>query len=342
MPGQTVANLFLSLRSFSFIAHAERGRMSSLTRETLLDREIKDYLHRIAGYELWVLVAEWLLIGLAVWAVLRFIRGTRGARLMKGAALLLVLGYAVVNLVASRLGLDRITVLYEKFLIGALFALAIVFQPELRRALLRIGETRLFRGWTSQVAVMVEKLVAAAGYLSENKIGALIAIERETGLGGFVETGVRLDAELTPDLLTTIFWPGGTLHDMGVVLQQGRVMAAGCQFPLAESGELPQSLGSRHRAGLGLATETDAIVIIVSEETGTISMAHRGRLIRPLTPDMLRRRLLEQLAPGLMRKPRRATVVAPAPTNEPAGDSPASGGSAGEMADAKPDESVVK
>ncbi|MDD4890214.1 MAG: diadenylate cyclase [Phycisphaerae bacterium] len=274
-------------------------------------QDITNYLDRIASYDLRILVAEWLLIGLAVWAVLRFLRGTRGARMMKGAALLLVIGYALVNLVAARLGLDRISVLYDKFLIGALFALAIVFQPELRRALMRIGETRLFRSWSSQVSVLVEKVVAAASYLSEHKIGALIAIERESGLTGLGETGVTLDAELTPDLLTTIFWPGSSLHDMGVIIQHGRVTAAGCQFPLAESGELPHELGSRHRAALGLAMESDALIIVVSEETGAISLALRGKLIRPLLPEQLRRRLLLELAPGLAETPADERIVTP-------------------------------
>jgi diadenylate cyclase len=282
-----------------------------------LPPEWVNFWSRITSYDPWILIAEWLLIGLAVWAVLRFARGTRGARIMKGAALLLLLGYAVVNLLAGRLGLDRISVLYDKFVIGALFALAIVFQPELRRALLRIGETRLFRGWSSQAVGTADKLVVAAQYLSENKIGALIAIECETGLGGLVETGVRMDAELTSDLLTTLFWPGSSLHDMGVIIQQGRIAAAGCQFPLAESGELPQNLGSRHRAALGLSQETDALIIVVSEETGTITLAYRGRLIRPLSPDLLRRRLLEQLAPGLANEPAEVKVVGPDEPVEP-------------------------
>jgi diadenylate cyclase len=266
--------------------------------------------------------------------------------MMKGAALLLLLGYVVVNLLAGRLGLDRISVLYDKFVIGALFALAIVFQPELRRALLRIGETRLFRAWSNQAIEVVDKLVVAAQYLSENKIGALIAIERETGLAGLVETGVRLDAELSADLLTTLFWPGSSLHDMGVIIQHGRVAAAGCQFPLAESGELPQSLGSRHRAALGLSQETDALIVVISEETGTITLAHRGKLIRPLNPDLLRRRLLEQLAPNLASESADdANVAPPAAQDDPAApsvDGPAESRESAEPAGDLPAGSEVK
>lgn len=294
-------------------------------------QEISNYLDRVASYDWRVVLAEWLLIGIVVYAVLRFMRGTRGARLLKGAALILVMVYVVINLLTNRLNLERINVLYKQFLIGALFALAIVFQPELRRALMRVGETRFFKGWAQKVNVMVDQLVSAVTYLSDNKIGALLAIERETGLAGLAESGVRLDAELTPDLLTTIFWPGSALHDMGVVIQQGRVLAAGCQFPLAESGELPRDLGSRHRAALGLAMETDALVIVVSEETGKISMATRGRMIRPLTPEQLRKELLSRLAPELVEEPKAPVVAEPSDgeqqeaEKEPAGSDDSTG-----------------
>ncbi|MCG3180758.1 MAG: hypothetical protein BIFFINMI_03121 [Phycisphaerae bacterium] len=275
---------------------------------------IRNYLQRISTYGWWRPLFEWVLIGVVIYGILRFMRGTRGARLLKGAALILVVAYVVIKLLASQLGLERIEVLYKHALIGALFALAIVFQPELRRVLMRIGETRLFRGWERKVNVMVDQLVVAVKYLSENKIGALIAVERETGLVGLAESGVRLDAELSPDLLTTIFWPGSALHDMGVIIQEGRVTAAGCQFPLAESGELPRGLGSRHRAAMGLSLDTDALVVVVSEETGQISLATRGQMIRPLTPDQLRQQLLSRLAPALADKAeaaRHASVASP-------------------------------
>src|SRR5205823_895543 len=126
-------------------------------------------------------------------------------------------------------------------------------------------------------------------------IGALIAIEREIGLGGIAESGTRLNADLTAPLLNTIFWPNSPLHDLGVVVSQGRVMYAGVQFPLAESGELEKELGSRHRAAVGMSQESDAVVLVVSEETGDISIAERGQLIRKLTPETLRGLLSELL-----------------------------------------------
>ena len=138
-------------------------------------------------------------------------------------------------------------------------------------------------------------MVESAEFLSRRKIGGLIAIEREVGLGGIAENGTRINADLTSDLLNTIFWPNSPLHDLGVVISQGRVMYAGVQFPLAESGELEKELGSRHRAAVGISQESDAVVLVVSEETGDISIAERGQLIRKLTPDALRGLLGELL-----------------------------------------------
>ena len=170
-----------------------------------------------------------------------------------------------------------------------------VFQPELRRALMRLGETRLFRGFGQQVNEEIEALVESATFCSRRKVGALIAIERETGLGGIAESGTRLNAELSAELLNTIFWPNSPRHDLGVIISQGRVTYAGVQFPLAESGDLERELGSRHRAAVGMSQESDAVVLVVSEETGDVSIAERGQLIRKLTPEGLRGLLAELL-----------------------------------------------
>jgi diadenylate cyclase len=172
----------------------------------------------------------------------------------------------------------------------------IVFQPELRRGLMRLGEARWLQNWTSDVDRLIEELCRAAAFLSKNKIGALVAIERSVPLGQVAGGGVRLDAELTAELLMTVFWPGSALHDLGVVVQAGRAAAAGCQFPLVESEELENTFGSRHRAAVGLSQESDAVIVVVSEETGIISIAERGRLLRPLTVESLRRTLVEMLS----------------------------------------------
>src|SRR4051794_22439633 len=250
----------------------------------------------LAAYPLWLTLVEMLLIGAVVWWVVRFLRGTRGARLLKGIAVVLIFLYLIVRILASRLGMERIVYLYGLFLQYASFAIVIVFQPELRRAIMRLGETRLFRGFSHQVSEEIEQLVEAATFLARRKIGALIAIEREVGLGGIAESGTRLNADLSAELLETIFFPNTPLHDLGVIISGGKVMWAGVQFPMAESGDLAEKeLGARHRAAVGMSQESDAVVVVVSEETGDVSVAERGRLIRKLTPEALRGLLAELL-----------------------------------------------
>lgn len=256
---------------------------------------LRNVFYAIKVYGWWQVAIELLLIGIFVYSVLRFLRGTRGARMLKGVGLLLVALYLVVRLIGTQLKLERIDFLYGRFLLFASFAMIVVFQPEIRRALMRLGETRLFKGLSAQLDEEIEALVESAAFLSRRKIGALVAIEREVGLGGIAESGARINADISASLLNTIFWPNSPLHDLGVVISGGRVMYANVQFPLAESDELDRELGSRHRAAVGVSQESDAVVIVVSEQTGDISVADRGKLIRKLTPDALRSLLGELL-----------------------------------------------
>ncbi|NQU76723.1 MAG: TIGR00159 family protein [Planctomycetes bacterium] len=253
-----------------------------------------NYLARVRAYDPFTTLLQLVIIGLAVWWVLRFLRGTRGARLVKGAGLLLVMAYVSIRLLPTGGEWDRLEVLYSRFLFFAFLAMVVVFQPELRRALMQLGQTKLFHVQASRVEAMIGQLCQSVAYLSRNKIGALIAIERQVGLGALVETGVPIEAALTAELLNTIFYPGSTLHDLGVVIQNGRISAAGVQFPLAESYATDRSLGSRHRAALGLSEECDAIVLVLSEETGRISLAYDGQLSVGVPVDGLRE-LLEAL-----------------------------------------------
>jgi len=254
-----------------------------------------NFFRAVQSYPRWRVATELLLIGAVVYYVVDFLRGTRGVRMLRGVAVILIGLFIIVKFGAAYAGLNEIDFLYGKFLTFAFFAVIVVFQPELRRALLRLGETRLFRGWSDQMQEEIGALVETAEFLSRRKIGGLIAIERDVGLGGIAENGTRLNADLTSDLLNTIFWPNSPLHDLGVVISQGRVMYAGVQFPLVESGELEKELGSRHRAAVGMSQESDAVVLVVSEETGDISIAEGGQLIRKLTPDALRGLLSELL-----------------------------------------------
>jgi diadenylate cyclase len=258
----------------------------------------QNFITALRSYKPWVVTTELLLIGMVVFWVVRFLRGTRGARMLKGIAVILISLYLIVRLLGGKFGLERIDFLYGKFLLFASFATVVVFQPELRRALMRLGETRLFRTWSQEIDQEIESLVEAATFLSRRKIGAVIAIERDVGLGGIAENGTPLNAEISAPLLETIFFPNTPLHDLGVIISQGKIAYAGVQFPLAESGELERELGSRHRAAVGMSQESDAVVLVVSEETGDVSIAERGQLIRKLTPEGLRGLLSELLGRG--------------------------------------------
>ncbi len=270
-------------------------------------RTIKTYFQRVSNYDPVVIAVELLLIGVFVWWVMRFLRGTRGARLIKGVALLLVTVYVIIQLLPENLEWERIRFLYGKFLLFVFIAVVVAFQPEVRRALIQIGQTRLFRGETGEIEEMIESVVDSSAYLSRNKIGSVVAIERTVGLGAIIETGTPLDAELTASVLNTIFYPGSALHDMGVIIRNERIAAAGCQFPLAESDDVDPSLGSRHRAALGLAQESDAVVIVVSEETGRISLACEGQLYIGLELENLRGMLRQLLLPGKVFRKSRAS-----------------------------------
>jgi len=262
-------------------------------------RAISNYLSRVSRYDPIEVIVEILLIALVVRWTVRFLRGTRGASLIKGAAVTLGAVYLCIRMLPKNpdRGWERIEYLYGGFLWFAFVAVVVAFQPELRRALSQIGRGRLFGAPMRYREEELAALAESAGFLSRNKVGAIMAIERKVGLGGLMESGVAVDAEITPALLNTIFHAGTPLHDMGVIIQGGRVAAAGCQFPLAESEEVDASLGTRHRAALGLAKETDAVVVVVSEETGRISVACEGQLYVGLDGESLRELLRAMLAP---------------------------------------------
>lgn len=253
--------------------------------------QLRQIWSRVLGYwqtEPIQVLIELAVIWIVVYMIMRFLRGTRGARIIKSVLLILFVGTLLLQIIARDNQFARLSFLYSNFLTLAALILVVVFQPELRRALVRLGEARLFRQTGVRKARVVEELLGALGYMSRNKIGALIALERQVGLKGIVEAGTTIDGEVSRELLQTIFWPGSALHDMGLVIRGDRVLAAGVQFPLAEGEDISQELGSRHRAAIGLSQECDALIIVVSEETGTISTAERGELTRGLSLDDLR------------------------------------------------------
>ena len=258
-------------------------------------------LEAIAPYLEWVnleYLVEILILYVIIYTFLRFMEGTRGEGILKGIAVIMLMFPILFAIVAERLGfLDRLLTTIRFFGAAAIPVLVIVVQPELRRALVRLGQTRflgfLIKGETEG---MVDEIVKAVFRMSRRKIGALISIEREVGLKNYIERGTRIDAVVTSELLSTIFFPGSDLHDGAVVIQKDRVAAAGCLFPLSDNPNIGSVLGTRHRAALGISEETDAIIVVVSEETGTVSFVNRGRMDRPLDVKQLRSLLLRYYA----------------------------------------------
>jgi diadenylate cyclase len=248
-----------------------------------------EYFRRVGGYPWWIVAIELLLIALVVWWVVDFLEGTRGERLFRGVIFILVAGVLVLNLVVERLPFERLQYLYRGFLIAVLIVAVAAFQPEIRRVLIQIGQPRIWTSPSHQLTRTVEELISAVTQLSAARIGAIIVMERAVALGEFIETGARLDARVTADLLKSIFFPGTPLHDMAVVIRGDRIVAARVQLPLAEAGSVDGiELGSRHRAAIGITAGSDALCLVVSEETGAISAAQQGKLVRNVTESQIR------------------------------------------------------
>jgi diadenylate cyclase len=248
-----------------------------------------DYFHRVANYDWWVVAIELFLIGVVVYWAIDFLEGTRGERLFRGILLLLFAGVLILNLISEKYHFERLEYLYKGFLIGVLIIAVAAFQPEIRRALMRLGQPTFLIGNSRQVIRTVEEIVGAVTELAASKTGAIIVIERRVALGEFIETGVRLDSNISAELLKTIFYPGTALHDMAAVVRGDKIVAAGVQLPLAEPGSVDGvQLGSRHRAAIGITAGSDAICVVVSEETGVVSVAGDGKLTRNLNAEQLR------------------------------------------------------
>jgi diadenylate cyclase len=244
----------------------------------------------IAAY--WKPVFEIALLAAFYYYMFRLFRGTRGAAVLTGFVIVL-LGVAGVT---QFFQLDVINWLLSRILAFLAIAVLVIFQPELRRALAEVGSRQFFSS-SKQRGEMIDVLVETARSLSQKRCGGLMAVEREIGFRGVMETGVPINAKATTELLTTIFFPNTPLHDGGVVLRGDEIVAAACVFPLTQRKGLSASTGMRHRAAMGLTEETDAVVVVVSEETGEISVADRGRLVQGLDVDGLNAFLTATLAP---------------------------------------------
>ena len=241
-------------------------------------------------------ILDIVLVAILIYQFLSLVRGTRAAPMLVGVA---TLGLAFYF---ARLGeLRTLNWLLSTLLPYVVFALIVVFQSEIRHALANLGSRISLMRSPSSVADVYDDIVLAANLFSQNQTGALIVIEREIGLRTYIESGVSLDARLSYDLLATVFRPSAPLHDGAVIVQRARIAAAACFLPLSMNPVLSTQLGTRHRAGIGITEETDAVAVIISEETGTISMAVAGTIERELTVERLRERLsalLRRYAPA--------------------------------------------
>ncbi len=223
-------------------------------------------------------ITEIAILWFGYYVFILYIKGTRTVQVIKGISIVVLIFF-----ITQRLGLDTISWIMTKLIPISIIALIIIFQAELRRGLARLGQFGAFPA----KEVIIDEIAKSAATLSKKKIGALIAIEREIGLRPYIESGVQLDGKVTSELINTIFMPNTPLHDGGVIIQEDRVVAAGCLFPLSQEAHITKTLGTRHRAAIGLSEETDAIVVAVSEETGSVSMTVGGKLTRDLDKEEL-------------------------------------------------------
>ncbi len=238
-------------------------------------------------------VIEIAIFAVFIYVVLRFLRATRGSGVIRGLALLLLTFGIGFFLVVGTLNLNRLEWLVEQLAPSVVLGLVVVFHPEIRRAIVHLGDAPIFGRFFRRDPKIVPRLLRAVARLSKERIGALIAIEREASLSELSENGITIDAELNSYLIESIFFPKSALHDGGVVVQDDRIVAASCLFPLSQNADIDKRLGTRHRAALGLAEETDALIIVVSEETGNISIASNGKLNHGLTLQNLENELVE-------------------------------------------------
>ncbi|MFY9196605.1 MAG: diadenylate cyclase CdaA [Bacillota bacterium] len=247
-------------------------------------------------------IIDILIVAYVIYKLLGIIRGTRAVSLLKGIAVIFI-----STMLSDLLELRTVNWLLQKTITMLFVALPIVFLPELRRALEQIGRGGMFTGplgllEKEDILAMISNVAKATTLLARDKIGALIVIERDTGIAELMETGTRIDAVVSTELLLNIFMPNSPLHDGAVIIRGNRIMAAGCYLPLSENQNISRRLGTRHRAALGLSEQSDAVSIVVSEETGVISLATSGKLMRYLDEGTLREKLVELLYGNRLRQ----------------------------------------
>ena len=240
----------------------------------------------------WKAIIEIIILWFVIYKIFLFLKGTKAVYLLRG-----IITLVIAFFVFQKADLYVLSWLLTKFFAFFLILIVIIFQPELREGLIRLGKRHIFYIEPKQEEIdrLIREIVSAAGVMSKKNIGALMAIKREIGLKNYIESGVILNADITSEILQNIFFPGTPLHDGGVIIDGTKIVAAGCLFPLTDNPNLERAMGMRHRAAVGLSENSDAIVIVVSEERGSISLAINGQFSKNLSPSDLQTILNGQL-----------------------------------------------
>ncbi|NHL83327.1 TIGR00159 family protein [Lactobacillus helveticus] len=242
-----------------------------------------------------------LIIWYLVYRLIMLIRGTKAVQLAKGIVFIFI-----VRIIAGLLQLRAVTYIVDQIVSWAVIGIIVIFQPEIRRGLERLGRTPIFSGRGESAHAksvkMVQELDKAIQYMSKRRIGALITIQQDTGLDDYIETGIKLDADITGELLINIFIPNTPLHDGAVIINNDRISVAAAYLPLSDSSMIPKRLGTRHRAAVGISEVTDAVTIVVSEETGGVTITKNGRFLLDLTREEYLKYLNAQLVPKEEKK----------------------------------------
>ena len=242
-----------------------------------------------------------LIIWYLVYRLIMLIRGTKAVQLAKGIVFIFI-----VRIIAGLLQLHAVTYIVDQIVSWAVIGIIVIFKPEIRRGLERLGRTPIFSGRGESAHAksvkMVQELDKAIQYMSKRRIGALITIQQDTGLDDYIETGIKLDADITGELLINIFIPNTPLHDGAVIINNNRIAVAAAYLPLSDSSMIPKRLGTRHRAAVGISEVTDAVTIVVSEETGGVTITKNGRFLLDLTREEYLKYLNAQLVPKEEKK----------------------------------------
>ena len=279
--------------------------LQTLELPSIKDGNFVEYLKNLGSspFELITFIIDIFLVLLIAYKFIQFLRGTRALQLLTGIGLLIV-----ITLLSSILNLKILNFLLTSFMTYGVILLIVMFQPELRRALEQLGSNKVnkFFGIDQDIATKVKeniyKVVIAVLELSKAKTGALIVFERDIKLKDIIDTGVLIDGEISPQLLVNIFRQNTPLHDGAVIISEHKIMAAACMLPLASDKNISKSLGTRHRSALGISKESDCITVVVSEETGKISVAKNGTLIADVKEDALKQILIKNLVPKIEEK----------------------------------------